>query len=127
MQRDPRYFSPDPDSFNPERWLDKVSVGGEEYITVKEAFIPWSYGPANRAGKALAILELRFILGVVVRCFDVHHYGCRDPEEGSKVLKEKGSAWMEGLKDRFVFEKPGIPAELISRRVVSAPQPAFSM
>ncbi|TEB33679.1 cytochrome P450 [Coprinellus micaceus] len=63
LHRDPRYFSPHPDSFIPERWLPIEAKGSaQQYTTDKEAFIPFSYGPANCAGKTLARIEMRYVL-----------------------------------------------------------------
>ncbi|KAF6749572.1 cytochrome P450, partial [Ephemerocybe angulata] len=113
LHRDPRYFSPDPDAFIPERWLD----GGEDviYTTNRDAFIPFSYGPANCAGKALAMAELRYTVATLARCFDMHHYGCKNA--GPKELQAKASEWTASLKDRFVFEKgTKLLVEIASRK-----------
>jgi hypothetical protein len=86
----------------------------QQYTTDKEAFIPFSYGPANCAGKTLARIEMRYVLATLVRCFDFYHFRC----EGAHldVLKAKVKEWTDGLRDKFVFDKPGLDVEIISRR-----------
>lgn len=154
LHRDPRYFSPLPDSFIPERWLGGASasssgassgascsattctspsaptsnsrpssvdsldgsgsqvssspttttfVDGEQYIfhTDREAFIPFSYGPANCAGKPLALLEVRYVIAHLVTRFD--------------FLGTEKATWEDGLEDRFVFTKGPLHVGMQSR------------
>ncbi|PVH97070.1 benzoate 4-monooxygenase [Periconia macrospinosa] len=56
LQREKRAFV-NPDDFIPERWSTRP-----ELMLRKEAFIPFSYGAYNCAGKSLALTELRMIL-----------------------------------------------------------------
>ena len=63
IHRDPRNFHT-PDAFLPERWF---SNGAGEHNTA--AFFPFSYGPANCAGKNLALMEMRMLLCWVIRRF----------------------------------------------------------
>lgn len=114
LHRDPRYFPPYPDAFIPERWLSNERAGSVAYTTDKEAFIPFSYGPANCAGKTLAMIEMRYVVATLVRCFELHHGGCRDAGAGTLETKLKG--WVAGLKDRFVFDKPGLVVDVTSRK-----------
>jgi len=64
LQRDPRYFSPLSDSYIPERWLSedrrqalepKMFNSETEFIHNTGAFVPFSVGPANCAGKSFCI------------------------------------------------------------------------
>lgn len=118
LHRDPRYFSPQPNDVIPERWLTPSPQDlkdGIEYHTDREAFIPFSYGPANCAGKVFALAELRCVIAMLVRSFDMQHLvgpGSEDPA----ALEEKVRVWMEGLKDRFVFEKPELPVYMAVRK-----------
>ncbi|KAF8182934.1 cytochrome P450 [Pholiota molesta] len=58
LHRHPAYFSPRTEEFWPERWLIKDDPA---IVLDLEAFIPFSFGPANCAGKPLAMQELRYI------------------------------------------------------------------
>ena len=65
IQRDPRNFH-SPDAFLPERWFTTGAPAGGHNTA---AFFPFSYGPANCAGKNLALLEMRMLLCWVIRRF----------------------------------------------------------
>ncbi|KAL0579555.1 hypothetical protein V5O48_002435 [Marasmius crinis-equi] len=69
VHRDPRNFSPHPDEFIPERWLDEDAranlepdVAWREYKHNHGAFLAFSAGPANCVGKNLALMEMRMVL-----------------------------------------------------------------
>ncbi|KAJ7143140.1 cytochrome P450 [Mycena crocata] len=102
MHRDPRYFSPDPDSFRPERWLDEIE--DPTFILNQDAFIPFSAGPANCIGRNLAMLEMRMVLAHVLRAFDI----CFEP--GYDKYR-----WEAELKDYFVLHKGSLPVVLKAR------------
>ena len=79
LQRDPRYFSPLPDLFLPKRWLSEdqrlalepeIFNSQQKYINDTAAFIPFSIGPANCAGKNFALMEMCMALSVIVSRFD---------------------------------------------------------
>lgn len=59
----------------------------------RNAFIPFSTGPANCAGKSLAMLELRAVISLFIMHFDM---GFDDNFDRK--------AWMDSLKDYFVLE-----------------------
>ena len=67
IHRDPRYFSPQPNAFRPQRWL----TPDKEEAFDRNAFIPFGHGPTGCVGKALAWLEMRLMLATVVRRFDL--------------------------------------------------------
>ncbi|KAJ8089129.1 hypothetical protein PM082_014377 [Marasmius tenuissimus] len=85
VHRDPRNFSPCPDGFVPERWLQdeskrnelepglfgpsNLSTGVGDYRHNLQAFIPFSYGPANCVGKNLALMEMRMVICALVKSF----------------------------------------------------------
>ncbi|KAK7032984.1 cytochrome P450 [Favolaschia claudopus] len=60
LHLDPRYFSPDPDAFMPERWIDPA------FASNTTAFIPFSYGPSNCVGKNLARKEMAMLTCVLI-------------------------------------------------------------
>lgn len=63
-----------------------------------DAFIPFSYGPANCAGRLLAIQEMRFVASLLCSSFDIR-------------LKPGMEDWDVGLLDHFVMAKD--PLEVI--------------
>jgi cytochrome P450 len=102
LHRHPAYFSPRTEEFWPERWLIKDDSA---IVLDLEAFIPFSFGPANCAGKPLAMQELRYITAVLVRQFDI------TPEPGFEL-----EGWEEDLKDRFVLAKGPLPVVISPRK-----------
>ena len=67
IQRDPKYWK-DPTSFIPERWL----AGPEDRLyPVKGAWRPFEHGPRNCIGHGLVMMELKIILALTVREFEV--------------------------------------------------------
>ncbi|KAL0563477.1 hypothetical protein V5O48_018590, partial [Marasmius crinis-equi] len=98
LHRDPRYFSPDPDRFWPDRWLAETK---ENARCNQAAFIPFSIGPMNCVGKALALVELRAVVATLVQRFDM------DLEKGWDR-----SQWEKDLEDFFVFRKGSLPVAL---------------
>ncbi|KAF2798038.1 cytochrome P450 [Melanomma pulvis-pyrius CBS 109.77] len=65
LNRDPRNFE-QPDFFIPERWTTRP-----ELVANKSAFLPFSTGPYNCAGKGLAMMEMRSVISRVVNEFDI--------------------------------------------------------
>ena len=116
LQRDPRYFSPLPESFLPERWLSqeqrqafepKIFHSQEIYIHNTDAFIPFSVGPTNCAGRSFAWLEMRMAVSVIVSRFDLKLDPSYNPQK-----------WHEDLGDYFVMIKGALPTLLSPRQSV---------
>ncbi|EAU87606.2 high nitrogen upregulated cytochrome P450 monooxygenase 2 [Coprinopsis cinerea okayama7 len=103
--RDPRYFSPNPDTFWPERWLVE---GDGKIVHERGAFIPFSAGPANCAGKPLALMEIRYVTSLLIRTFDMSLDENFDPV-----------AWENSLTDRLVLCKGPLPVNLTRRSTSS--------
>jgi len=100
LHRNPRYFSPSPNDYWPDRWLsDDPSI-----ILDRSAFIPFSTGQANCPGKPLALLELRYLTCLLVRTFDISFVKGYDPAK-----------WEMELLDRFVMVKGELPVEISLR------------
>jgi len=93
---DPRNFVA-PDEFIPERWTTRP-----ELVRNRAAFIPFSTGPYSCAGKALAMMELRSVVGRVIAEFDVRL------DEGVDV-----SAYWEGIKDHFTAGAPKVMVRFV--------------
>ncbi|KAH6646101.1 cytochrome P450 [Truncatella angustata] len=66
--RNPNFW-PDPDVFIPERWT--IRDENDPLHPVKNSFRPWEQGPRNCIGQELASLELRLILALTIREFDM--------------------------------------------------------
>lgn len=103
IHRDPRYFSPHPNQFIPDRWL--ASSEDATFRTNHAAFIPYSIGPMNCAGKLLAQLELRVVVATLVQQLDME----LDPEWDP-------ARWESELEDCFVFAKGTLPVLVRKRR-----------
>ena len=107
LHRDPRYFFPRPDEFWPDRWIMET-LGSQEFVLDRSAFIPFSMGPANCAGKSLAMLELRAVVSLFIMHFDIEFDDGFDPK-----------TWMDSLKDHFVMESGKLMVKLRVRRRAS--------
>ena len=114
LQRDPRYFSPLPDSFLPERWLSEeqrlalepaIFNSKQPYINDTAAFIPFSAGPANCAGRAFAWMEMRMAVTVIVSRFDLKLDPSYNPQK-----------WYEDICDYFSIIKGSLPTRLSLRK-----------
>jgi len=63
MHRDANTY-PDPLALKPERWLNETAQ-------MKENFIPFSYGPRNCVGMNLAWMEIRTLMGAIIRRYEI--------------------------------------------------------
>lgn len=71
LHRDERYFSPDPNKFWPERWLDDPEIiGRKDFRLVREAWMPFSFGPTMCIGKYLAYQEIRIVVSLLMQKLD---------------------------------------------------------
>lgn len=112
LHRDPRYFSPLTDTFWPDRWLhnsniqehpsEKVAARANgPIITNHLAFIPFSAGHANCAGKNLALAEMRMVLALLMQKFEMRFADGYDPR-----------AWERDMVDLFVIKPSELPVVL---------------
>ncbi|KAI0313023.1 cytochrome P450, partial [Amylostereum chailletii] len=67
IHRDPRNFG-NPDAFLPGRWLRTEKTNVDVHNVA--AYIPFSHGPTQCAGKHLAIMEMRMVLSWLIQHFD---------------------------------------------------------
>ncbi|KAE8364638.1 cytochrome P450 [Aspergillus caelatus] len=80
----------EPDSFLPERWLDK---GSPRFAADKrEVLQPFSYGPRNCLGKNLAYAEMRLIAAKLWWSFDI-------------TAAEDIDGWMDQQRSYAIWEK----------------------
>ncbi|KAF8954023.1 cytochrome P450 [Flammula alnicola] len=114
LQRDPRCFSPLPDSFIPERWLSedkrtelepKVFSNKNEFVHNTNAFVPFSAGPTNCAGKNLAWMEMRMLVAMMMQRLDLKLEPGYKPEQ-----------WYEEIRDYFVTMKGALPTIVTPRK-----------
>lgn len=132
LSRDPAYFSPNPDKFWPERWLhssawkrtpaqaqaeaaaqrDRVSESEKssessaspEVVTNAATFIPFSYGPANCAGRNLALVEMRMVVALLMQRFEIRFAKGYDPKR-----------WEVESEDYFILKSRKLPVVLTPR------------
>lgn len=71
----------------------------------RSAFIPFSTGPQNCAGKLLAILELRAVVCAVLQKFELKRAGDFDMND-----------WERNVRDSFVSLRGPLPLYLVVRR-----------
>ncbi|KAL5527795.1 hypothetical protein ACEPAG_6596 [Sanghuangporus baumii] len=116
--RDPRYFSPAPEEFWPDRWLSPsmqkrvpssyqssaTSLANGDVTMNASAFIPFSFGPVNCAGRSLALAELRMVVALLVQRFEMRLEEGYDPED-----------WTEKLEDWFIMQTGKLPVVFIAR------------
>uniref|UniRef100_A0A1A9UU75 Cytochrome P450 n=1 Tax=Glossina austeni TaxID=7395 RepID=A0A1A9UU75_GLOAU len=65
VARDPKYFT-NPDDFLPERFLLENTTKMHPF-----AFVPFSAGPRNCVGQKFAMLEMKMIVGKVLRDYEI--------------------------------------------------------
>ena len=109
IQRNPKYW-PRPDEFLPERWL--VGPSDPLYPT-KWAWRPFEFGPRNCIGQGLVMNELKVILALTAREFDVkdayEEFDRLHPQAGVVAVNDEGA---------YQIEKRGAhPADYLPCRV----------
>nr|BAL05149.1 cytochrome P450 [Phanerodontia chrysosporium] len=97
LHRDPRYFSR-PDTFWPERWLIAEGLepapAGEPFVHNANAFIPFSFGPANCVGKNLAYLEMRMVFCHLLQNLDFELDKSWNPAERERSAEDQFVLYM---------------------------------
>ncbi|KAH8115860.1 high nitrogen upregulated cytochrome P450 monooxygenase 2 [Phellopilus nigrolimitatus] len=111
LHRDPRYFSPATEKFWPDRWLQSSANAKSEklpgtapVVTNVSAFIPFSAGHANCAGKNLALAEMRAVVALLMQRFEMRFADGYDPRR-----------WEEDMVDLFVMKPTELPVVLSLR------------
>ncbi|KAI0687111.1 high nitrogen upregulated cytochrome P450 monooxygenase 2 [Cerioporus squamosus] len=115
LHRDPRNFT-HPDSFWPERWLiasGQLALSDappaktaplRTFTHNESAFLAFSHGPMNCAGKGLAMVEMRTVICAVLQRYELR-------------LREEWDAgrYEDAYRDYFVSTRPEVPVVLESR------------
>ncbi|KAI0652507.1 high nitrogen upregulated cytochrome P450 monooxygenase 2 [Trametes meyenii] len=107
IHRDPRNFSPLPDSFWPERWIiassgDKL---GAKVVHNPAAFFPFSFGPGNCAGKGLALQEMRMVVTLMIQKLEMRLADGFIP-----------AAYEDNLSDYLILSRPPLPVVVKPRQ-----------
>ncbi|KAJ6490679.1 cytochrome P450 [Mycena vitilis] len=102
LHRSAENFFPSPDKFDPDRWLREQS--SDEVLNMA-AFIPFSYGAANCAGKSLAWREMLMVTSTLLKKFNLHFADGFQSED-----------WPDNLRDVFVTSIGGPLLVEICRR-----------
>ncbi|WP_161632533.1 cytochrome P450 [Candidatus Synechococcus spongiarum] len=104
------------DYFDPERWLPRP-VGNEKQPHNTQAFAPFGAGPRICPGRNLAMLEIRAVLAMLCRNFDL------EPVNPGREVEEKMAVVMrpDHVLLRLKRRSPhgGVPAEALTRGGVS--------
>jgi len=86
IHRDPNYW-PEPNNFLPERWLAQE---GDRLYPPKGVYRPFEFGPRNCIGQELAMLELKMVLTMTAREFEVKsvydEWDTLHPRKGPKTV-----------------------------------------
>ncbi|KAF2142309.1 uncharacterized protein K452DRAFT_226565 [Aplosporella prunicola CBS 121167] len=98
LQRDERYFER-AGEFVPERW-NEAGTGAET-----AAFMPFSRGAFNCAGKRLALMELRMVVSRVVPGFDL-----------AVADSDAVNGFAAGQVDSFILISPPLPLRFLVRQ-----------
>ncbi|KAL2383013.1 hypothetical protein RJZ90_002898 [Blastomyces dermatitidis] len=105
LHRDPRNFD-QPTTFIPERWSSTPNL-----IKHKEAFNPFLIGANSCAGKAIALMELRFVTALIFRKFTVRlHTANAAKSSPLSFFDEQKPGW----RDYFTASPP--PFEVVLER-----------
>ncbi|CAG8980589.1 hypothetical protein HYALB_00002587 [Hymenoscyphus albidus] len=109
IQRNPKYW-PKPDEFIPERWMTDP---GDPMYPTKWAWRPFEFGPRNCVGQGLVMSELKVILALTAREFDVKD----SYEEFDRLHPRKSIVTVDGER-AYQFESGGAhPADHMPCRV----------
>ena len=112
MHREPLYW-PQPDDFIPERWLVPKD---DPLHPVKGAWRPFEFGPRNCIGQELSMLEIKVVMVMTLREFDIKS----SYEEWDQVRSEQRSRTVDGERAYQVLH--GRPADGFPCRITVAPR-----
>ena len=116
VNRDPRNFAPYTTSFWPDRWLiasgdmtaQDAGINEAAFVHNANAFIPFSFGPANCVGKNLALQEMRMVICHALQRLEFRFAPGYDVD-----------SYEANLKDFFVIKRAVLDVEISHRSRVS--------
>jgi Cytochrome P450 len=113
LQRNPRYWK-DADAFLPERWL----VGTEDPLyPIKGGWRPFEFGPRNCVGQTLVTLNIRIVLVMTIRRFDVRDaYNEWDRLHPSKGIKRVNGERAYQISSGGAHPADGFPCKVSLRK-----------
>ncbi|MGH3541245.1 MAG: cytochrome P450 [Mycobacterium sp.] len=117
MQRDPRWWGPDADSYEPMRFYDKDIVAARPNL----AFMPFGAGPHRCFGAAMGYLEAQFLLAQIHQRFRIQTPAGWVPEH-DQVL-----AWPVKNGVPAVLTKAPTPAKRPERNLTDVSRPKESV
>ncbi|CAH0725143.1 unnamed protein product, partial [Brenthis ino] len=97
MHYDPKYF-PDPDTFNPDRFLPKNEKNIDPY-----AYLPFGEGPRFCIGKRFSLMVARFALASVILNYKIHKVP-NTPKPNDIKIDTWGLFYLPGEPMRVEFE-----------------------
>ena len=91
VHRDAKNFS-HPNDFWPDRWLiaEGTQKSEEKIVHNPDAFIPFSFGPANCVGKNLAMQEMRMVVCHIIQRLEFRF------QDGWNTQQ-----WLDDMEDKF--------------------------
>ena len=119
LQRHPEYWK-EPDAFIPDRWL----VGPEDSLyPIKGAWRPFEFGPRNCVGQALVMLDVKTVLVMTIRHFDIHPAY----EEWDQVHSKQGIKTANGERAYQISSGGAHPADGFPCKVSLRKLPAVNV
>lgn len=109
IHREPLYW-PQPDTFIPERWLVNKD---DPLYPVKGAWRGFEFGPRNCIGQELAMLEMKLVMVMTLREFDVRS----SYEEWDRTRGKPGPRTVSGERAYQVLDGTTRPADGFPCRV----------
>ncbi|KAI0841068.1 cytochrome P450 [Hypoxylon sp. FL0890] len=109
LHRDAEYF-PDPNFFRPERFMLREN---DPFHPMKNTWRPFEMGPRNCIGQELVSLEVRLILALTIREFEVEE---AYPENAESFMDTKAYQIIDPKVMATSHIKDGLPVRIKSRR-----------
>lgn len=99
MFRDPEYF-PEPAKFDPDRFINGIYSEHNATASSAFAYIPFSAGARNCIGQKFAMLEMKSIVSIILRHFELLPVG-EEPVICIDMVLRTNNGVQLGLKPRI--------------------------